>query len=40
MEISLENKTGGEVNGRIQVAWAEFGTLGFIFRDEDLPLTL
>ena len=38
--ISLENETSGEVKRRIQLSWAKFGKLGFIFRDKDLPLSL
>ena len=36
--ISLENETSGEVKRRIQLSWAKFGKLGFIFRNKDLPL--
>ena len=39
-KISIENETAGEVNRRIQLAWAKFGKLNFIFRDEKLPLSL
>ena len=38
--ISLENDTAGEVNRRIQLAWAKFGKLSFILRDENLPMSL
>jgi len=38
--ISLKNDTPGEVNRRIQLAWVKFGKLDFIFRDQDLPISL
>ena len=39
--ISLENETSSrEVKRRIQLTWAKFGKLCFIFCDKDLTLTL
>ena len=38
--ISLNSETAGEVKRRIQLGWAKFGKLSFIFRDEDLPTSL
>ena len=38
--ISLSNETTGEINRRIQLAWAKFGKLSFIFGDQELPISL
>ena len=39
-KITFNNDTGEEIKRRIQMGWAKFGSLSYIFRDPALPISM